>query len=312
MVRAKPKLTIDEQIEHLENLGVRFDVQGKEAAAEDLRRLNFFKLTSYRKLFDKRTSGERKGTYINLDFAYLKHLADVDRLLRKALLGMTLDVEVSAKARLMAEIERRPEEDGYEIVANHFEAMGPARKGRFEAGLSAKKGDVYCGELILKYQSELPAWVLLEVCSFGEFISFYRFCAERWKDDALVSEHYLLKQTKSVRNACAHNQCMANGFTSSGQPATLRPSRQVMQKLSAAGVPKTTRRSKMSNARFLQVAMLLEAFSALVEDEAAIFAARTDFNLLFNGYEEHADYYWNNNTVKSAFAFLAKMVDIWL
>ena len=57
----------------------------------------------------------------------------------------------------------------------------------------------------------MPIWVLMELFSFGSFIDLYLFCAERWGDREMVHEHYMLRQAKSVRNACAHSSDVLNG-----------------------------------------------------------------------------------------------------
>ena len=50
----KPILTIEQQIEHLKQKGVAFELCSEEEAADYLRdKCNFFKLASYRKLFSK-------------------------------------------------------------------------------------------------------------------------------------------------------------------------------------------------------------------------------------------------------------------
>lgn len=66
----KPILTIEQQIEHLKQKGVAFELCSEEEAADYLRdKCNFFKLASYRKLFSKYEGGPRDGRYVDLDFA---------------------------------------------------------------------------------------------------------------------------------------------------------------------------------------------------------------------------------------------------
>ena len=46
----KPKLSVDEQIEHLKSKGVLFNIMDEEKAKDYLKRHNnYFKLTAYRK-----------------------------------------------------------------------------------------------------------------------------------------------------------------------------------------------------------------------------------------------------------------------
>jgi hypothetical protein len=71
----KEKLSIDEQIQHMEESGIGFTIVDKESAKEFLRsNTYYFKLKAYAKNYDKYQFGENKDKYINLEFAYLKDL----------------------------------------------------------------------------------------------------------------------------------------------------------------------------------------------------------------------------------------------
>ena len=86
----KPILTIEQQIEHLKQKGVAFELCSEEEAADYLRdKCNFFKLASYRKLFSKYEGGPRDGRYVDLDFGQLRLLAALDQALEK---GSSTDV----------------------------------------------------------------------------------------------------------------------------------------------------------------------------------------------------------------------------
>jgi hypothetical protein len=69
---SKPKLTIDEQIEHMKSKGIQFHLVNESAAKNFLLKNNYyFKIKSYTKNYDTYTSTDKKGQYINLEFAYL-------------------------------------------------------------------------------------------------------------------------------------------------------------------------------------------------------------------------------------------------
>ena len=101
----KPILNIDEQIEHLENKGVKFSIMDKnqEFLANNN---NYFKLTAYRKVFKKHPDGLFVDKYVDLDFAMLKDLSIIDMRLRYALLHMALDIEHFAKVKIMSTLEK--------------------------------------------------------------------------------------------------------------------------------------------------------------------------------------------------------------
>ena len=62
MLITKPKLSLEGQIEHLKEKGVLFNIMDEESAKEYLtQHNNYFKLTVYRKNYDKHPDGENKG-----------------------------------------------------------------------------------------------------------------------------------------------------------------------------------------------------------------------------------------------------------
>lgn len=113
MNMVKPKLSIDGQIEHLKSKGVLFDIMGEdEAKAYLAKNNNYFKLTAYRKNYDKHPDGENKGKYINLEFAYLVDIAVIDMLLRYRFVHMALDIEHHTKLKILRKMNEC-DEDGY-------------------------------------------------------------------------------------------------------------------------------------------------------------------------------------------------------
>ena len=54
---------------------------------------------------------------------------------------------------------------------------------------------------------------MIEIVSFGDYLRFYKFCADRWNDKDLLNDFYLMKDVKELRNAAAHNNCILNDVT---------------------------------------------------------------------------------------------------
>jgi abortive infection bacteriophage resistance protein len=305
----KPLLSVDQQIEHLKRKGVRFDLCCEDDARAYLSdKTYYFKLASYRSLFQKRMGGEHDGEYVGLDFAYLKELASIDQQLRYALLPMTLDVEHFAKTKVMRGATAR-EEDGYSIVADYEASLDPQDLERRKSELSMLKKDVYCGDLYRKYRREMPVWVLLELVSFGTFIDFYLFCGHRWEDDKMTEEHYLLRQAKAMRNACAHSSNVVNGFV--GSESRIATSESVSQALSRAGVSRHARKVRMGNARLQQIATLLYLHSSIVTGATTRSAAISRLDSLKESMLRVRGELDSNDAVRSSFDFLVKLFDNW-
>ncbi len=186
---------------HLKQKGVSFELCAEAEAARILAgQDHYFRLAAYRVLFPKRVGGPRDGQYAGLDFGHLVDLAAIDRELRGFLLPLTLDVENSAKTRLIERITEKPGEDGYSILSDYLAALNHGDRNRREGELRRLQNDAYLGPLVSRYPiGEMPAWVFLELSSFGAFADFYLFCANRWGDSRMRDEHYMLRRSK-MRN----------------------------------------------------------------------------------------------------------------
>lgn len=134
----KVLLTVDRQIEHLKSKGVKFALCTETEAATCLsERTYFFKIASYRVLFEKRVGGAYDGQYVSLDFGHLRALASLDRDLRYALLPLTLDVEHAARTKLIRIVTQRKNEDGYGIVRDFMNSLGHNERRRREGDLKS-------------------------------------------------------------------------------------------------------------------------------------------------------------------------------
>ncbi len=80
----KPKLSIEQQIKHMKEKGIQFSIVTESEAMDYLlNNNNFFRLKAYAKNYEKYNSGENKGKYFKLEFAYLKELAIIDMEFRE-------------------------------------------------------------------------------------------------------------------------------------------------------------------------------------------------------------------------------------
>ena len=293
----KPILTIEQQIEHLKQKGVAFELCSEEEAADYLRdKCNFFKLASYRKLFSKYEGGPRDGRYVDLDFGQLRLLAALDQELRHALLGMTLDIEHFQKVTLLREMEDRGE-DGYAIVADYMASLTTANREYRLRELKMSGRSPYSSSLYAKYSGDMPAWAFLELTSFGTLIDFVRFCARRWGDRRLEASHYDLKRVKSVRNCAAHGSCLINCFAERG---------------AAVGIPKATRRKWMGNTAMQEVATVLVAHSGLVPEGSSRSRAASELAEMFaraDGETEALPDKGPDAAARSALEFLRRLTE---
>lgn len=209
----KQKLNIKDQVKYLEDKGISFNLFSKSNAEDYLTNNNYYyKLTSFRKNFRKHTDGPNTNKYSNLDFAYLVDLAIIDNYLRSIILEIALDIEHYSKLKLLHCLENNKSEDGYSIVKDFMVNQGQ-NKQVIEKRIIEKCNNCYVGDIIQHYDGNYPAWTLIEIISFGDYLKFYKFCADRWNDKDLLNDFYLMKDVKALRNAAAHNNCILNDIT---------------------------------------------------------------------------------------------------
>lgn len=102
-MKERPLITAAQQVAHLAERGVRFDIMAPEDAVAFLRDKNFFfKVKAFAKCFSRYRdpASPNHGRYVNLDFAYLAELTRLDHHLREVVLSMTLDIEHYMKVHL--------------------------------------------------------------------------------------------------------------------------------------------------------------------------------------------------------------------
>lgn len=307
--KLKPKLANDEQILHLQNKGINFSIGSVETAKTYLdQNSNFFKLTSYRKNFAKHPDGVHKNKYIDLDFEMLKDLAIIDMRIRYTLLHMALDIEHYAKVRLLKVIENSPE-DGYQIVEDYISSLDPDQQKRLHAELDNNRNSPYCKDIVLKYDNNFPIWAFVEVITFGRFVYFYLFCADRFNDKALKNEGYLLISTKLFRNAVAHNNCLINDL--SPNTSIHKTRYEISKALGKIGFSKEIHSKKMSNVRIQQMVTLFYTHKLLVTSTGIHNHQCDALSALVDRIFRNYDYYSTNGTISTTFNFLKLVIDNW-
>ena len=307
---SKPKLSVKEQVEHLESRGVKFDIYERDAALAYLsNNNNYFKLTAYRKNFPKHPAGVNKGKYIDLDFAYLVDLSVIDMRLRYIIIQLCLDIEHYAKVKLLKYIEENDKEDGYAIVRGYKEHLDPDALNKLHSEIEHNKKSVYCRDVIEKYNNDFPAWAFVEVITFGTFIHFYKFCAEKFDERELKDDHYLMLRIKNIRNASAHNNCIINDLTKRNDEYT--PSFEVKRGLGELGVTKETHTRQFQNERIQQVITLIYVHKRMVSSQD-VRNHRAEILREFSGrMMRNCDYYLKNDTITSAFTLFKIVIDNW-
>ncbi len=311
MEKIKKELKSAEQlIEHMKSKGIKFNIVSEKEAINYLENNNnYFKLAAFRKNYPKHPAGEFEGQYIDLEFAYLRDLAIIDMTLRYTIVHLALDIEHHAKLQLMREAEAH-NEDGYGIIKDYFESLDKKNRMRAETEIERNENSIYCGAIIDKHKEAYPIWAFIEIVPFGQLLSFYRFCAERYNDKKMQNTWYQLMACKEIRNASAHSNCILNDLTPNS--AKYSTNNDVMKSLSLIkSISKNTRKSKMSNARIQQIVTLLYVHRNIVTSAGVLNKGKDKLSDLIERMEKHADYYQRHDMIRSAFDFLKRIIEAW-
>lgn len=314
MPAQKPLLTTQQQIAQLKLQGVTFEICSETEAAGFLRYgNNYLRTRSYRVLYPRRPD----GTYIGLDFAALAGLSSLDRQLRSAFLGVCIDVEHFAKMKILRLAEDY-DEDGYAVVSDFLASLNHAERRRLMGRLEMRaaegdRHDLYSGNLIAHYLGRLPVWVFLEVIEFGNFATFYLFCARRWQLTSMRQEHYSLKSTKSLRNACAHNSLIIPGLSSACERTGYQTNPLIASSLTERGLKNTkSRRAKLANLRVEQMAASLFSLSELCNRQTTLARNRHALQDVATRCKELEPLFPRDGSLIAYFNFIWSLVDIWL
>lgn len=310
MIITKPKLSLEGQIEHLKKKGVLFNIMNEESAKEYLtQHNNYFKLTAYRKNYDKHPDGENKGKYINLEFAYLVDLAVIDMRLRYRIVHMALDIEHHTKLQLLRMMDKF-NEDGYQIVQDYMDSLSEVQRKNCDSEINRNKGNIYCGDIVDKYDGAYPIWAFIEIIPFGRLVAFYGFCADRFADKEMKNNFYRLLTCKEIRNASAHSNCILND--PKARTAAHKTNTAVTNELMMINdMNSNFRRNRMSNARIQQLVTLFYMHRTMVESDGIKKSESEEIQKVMKRIDRNYDYYSTNPMIKGTFDFLKMVVDNW-
>lgn len=308
----KPKLSPESLVydKMKKEKGIKFTIKNEEEAVEYLKnKNNYYRLASYRKNYDKHKTGINEGKYINLEFAYLTELSTIDMHLRFQILKMCLDIEHQIKMILLSDMENDEAEDGYTVVKRFLSMNSWVCQNIYK-----KRYSVYVGDIISKYfvldddkkevvieKSDCPAWAFLEVITFGELIEFYKLYYDGFK--VLGNS---LNSIKSLRNACAHNNCIINNL----RKGATRPPAMISKFISGIpGISKEERKNKLSIRPIYEIVCLLYAYERIVSEKIKAKRYEELSELVNVRMIRNKEYFFDQQIIRASYNFLKKLVD---
>lgn len=302
----KKKLSYEEQIQHLKSKGISFDAMSETDALAYLKsNNNFFKLKSYRKLFNK---DKNKNRYVHLEFAYLVDLAIIDTRLRRIIVEMALNIEHFTKVALIGKVTECPQENGYTIVREYKKSLTSSQLDTLNNELSKSLKSPYCKDLYSHYLNDMPIWVFTELLSFGSYIYFYLFCANRFKDKKMREYGFIMKKVKTIRNAAAHNNCIINCLKSKDNPH--KPSQLLDNELNKLCISRRVRRNKLKSEATEQILSCFYAHKILVTSKGVHHHMATELDEFKN--RLYRDFTYSDNAlIRSTWDLLINVINSW-
>ncbi len=301
----KTKLTVDEQIAYMKNVkGIKFKIITEDEAKAFLSYHNYyFKLKAYAKNYEKYTTGEKEGKYVDLEFAYLKELSTLDMHLRKFIIRLALDIEHFLRTQLLKDFTNNEDEDGYEIV-KYFLSEYPEINDR----INEKSNNAYCGELARKYYGCFALWNIIELLSFGDFTKLYELYYRKYKpSNGIVN---CVFSVRILRNAAAHNNCLINRLRKPYSKEITSNKRVVSYISNVPGIGKEQRKNKMENPFIHDFVVMLYVFNQIVTSEQIKKHAMSELKeMIDDRFTREKDYFKKNVVLTSNYNFIKKIVD---
>lgn len=309
-----------------ENKGVTFKIIDESSAVSYIKDINnYLRTASYRKNYIKHSRGDNKGKYIDLDFAYLTELSKIDMYLRNLLFKMCVDIEHALKTQLVAAVENNLAEDGYSFVREFFKEYS----GIYHS-IEEKADSIFTGQLIEKYfelcyvfpaeniseettmktkilRQNCPVWVLVELLSFGDTIKLVNFYNKMYHDCKVnIPQNSILQPIKSLRNACAHNNCLLNNLN----VGTTKPNHCISTYVaSIKTIGKEERVKKLSCRPLFEIVCLLKTYCEVVSPNVKKYGLKNLKDFVANRMFIHKSYYVKNQVINTAFDFFKKVLD---
>ncbi|MCC8079628.1 MAG: Abi family protein [Oscillospiraceae bacterium] len=320
----KPMLSSSQLVAKMrDEKGITFNYTSEEAAAAYLTNVNnYMRTAAYRQNYQKYTRGSNEGKYIGLDFAYLQELSTIDMHLRFIISKMCSDIEHTLKVQLIKHVVDKGSSDGYDICNNFLSQnlyilnkLNTMTTSPFTGDLINKYFTVQCSfnpaagknlNQITAYD-DCPVWVLCELLSFGDFIRLYNFyysgCGEQAIDPAI------LNLVKSLRNACAHNNCIISNLRH-GASAPPREIRAAVKNIPT--ITTSQRQKKLSCRPMLEFVSLLYVYSRVVEGEVRYHRAQELKQLFFQRIPQKKGFFKTNNLILSNYRFACVIINEFL
>ena len=319
---SKPSYLPNQLVDKMEKeKGITFNTYSKEDAVNYLtNKNNYLRTASYRKNYKKHSKGKNKGKYMNLDFGYLVELSIIDTRFRYIVNEMCLDVEHFLKLLTLNEIDNNKNVDAYDVVNNFL-----STHSKILSNIAILANSPFVNDLVHKYftlsaigtlpnentrynvvdYSDCPIWVLLELLTFGEFITFYKYYFSLYPSKQAINTP-ILNVVKSLRNGTSHNNCILSNLNRTSHTKPPLPVSRFVG--SVKTISSYQRRKKLSSRTIFEFSTLLYVYNLIIPDNIKSKRAEDLHNLFNIRMQKNKIYFTDNDLILSTYDFLRKLI----
>lgn len=291
MNNKKQLLNYKQLISKMKDIGIHFNAINEREAIKLLQERNYYyKLSSYRKLFEK------TDNHYNIEFAVLSDLAVIDMRLRYLLLDICLDVEHGIKTAFMDTITKNPNIDAYNIVKDYavYNPYG------YKNTINALSKSPYLEDMYVKRHKDIPIWVLIEVMDFGNLSYLVEmYCKQYPNNKRLKKANQLCRYARHIRNACAHSNVLLVDIPKQ----TLNPSASMLSMAYFYSLDREAIKYRKIHDILSLVILHKEYCSKALRKHRQIEGVA-----LAKRSKRHINYYQNNKNIKEIYDILQKIV----
>ena len=150
---------------------------------------------------------------------------------------------------------------------------------------------------------DCPAWVLMELLSFGDFIRFYEYYYGL--KGGMPVDISMINLVKSLRNGCAHNNCIIADLNpgSSIAPAAIYRIIKTMPDIN-----KNQRQKKLSCRAVLEFVSMLCVYNMVVSEKVKKHRINELKQLFDVRIREKKEFFQKNQLITSTFGFVYKVI----
>ena len=213
MEYSKNPLTYDEQVDLLISRGLRVD---RETLIQILKNVNYYRLTGYLYPFRK-NFGEKDEFLEDTSFSTVWRHYTFDRQIKLLLLDAIERIEIALRTRIVYYFVHSFGQFGY-LNFNNFPYLKKDQYDNFCLKIKdelERSNEVFISHFFEKYgdKHEMPPlWIVCELFSFGQLLTFYRGVSKEIKRelsrDLKIPDVVLFSWLiclNNIRNSCAHH-----------------------------------------------------------------------------------------------------------